>query len=72
MRNITIKSRGKSDNIEKMLKRFKRAFEESEIKHILTEKKQFLKPSVTKRRALQTAKWEQSKLDKLNKEEDGL
>ena len=72
MSNIRVKNRGKNDSIEKMLKRFKRAFQESDIRNILTEKKEYKKPSVTKRRGLQTAKWEQAKLDKLNKFNDGL
>tara|TARA_B110000858_G_C17721169_1_gene435309 strand:+ start:317 stop:535 length:219 start_codon:yes stop_codon:yes gene_type:complete len=72
MSNIRVKSRGKNDTIDRMLKRFKRAFQDSEIRNTLTHKKQYNKPSVTKRREKETAIYEQNKLDKLNKENDGL
>ena len=52
MSNIRVKNRGKNDTIDRMLKRFKRAFQDSEIRN--------------------TAIYEQTKLDKLNKENDGL
>jgi ribosomal protein S21 len=72
MSNIRVKNRGKNDTIDRMLKRFKRAFQDAEIKNILTDNKAHKKPSVTKRRDKQTAIYQQKKLDKLNKEEDGI
>lgn len=67
---------GKTDkekeiNFNKALKRWKRKFEEAEIKEELISRKEFVKPSLKKRIQKQQTVRENQKLVKLQKLEDG-
>lgn len=63
--------RKKDEPIERLIKRWKRKFEEAEIKEELISRKEFVKPSLQKRIQKQQAVRENQKLVRLKKEEDG-
>jgi small subunit ribosomal protein S21 len=63
--------RKKDEPIERLIKRWKRKFEEAEIKEELVSRKEFIKPSLQKRIQKQQAVRENQKQVKLKKEEDG-
>jgi len=48
------------ENIDKVLKRYKRKFAQTTVKNQLQSRKQYIKPSVTKRTQLQKAEYIQS------------
>lgn len=54
------------ENIDRALKRFKRKFDRTKTMRNLRERKQFTKPSVTRRREIQKAAYIQSLRDKEN------
>lgn len=64
--------RKKDEPIERLIKRWKRKFEEAEIKEELVSRKEFLKPSLQKRIQKQKAVRENQRDVKLKKEEDGV
>lgn len=51
----------KDDNIERMLKRYKRKFDRTQIMKRLREKQQYMKPSVRRRKQVEKAKYIQKK-----------
>lgn len=63
--------RKKDEPIERLIKRWKRRFEDAEIKEELVSRKEFIKPSLQKRIQKQQAVRENQKQVKLKKEEDG-
>ena len=54
------------ENIDRALKRFKRKFDRTKTMRNLRERKQFTKPSVSRRREIQKAAYIQSLRDKEN------
>ncbi|MEP0266243.1 30S ribosomal protein S21 [Dokdonia sp.] len=54
------------ENIDRALKRFKRKFDRTKTMRNLRERKQFTKPSVTRRREVQKAAYIQGLRDKEN------
>lgn len=54
------------ENIDRALKRFKRKFDRTKTMRNLRERKQFSKPSVTRRREIQKATYIQGLRDKEN------
>lgn len=63
--------RKKDEPIERLIKRWKRRFEDAEIKEELVSRKEFIKPSLQKRIQKQQTVRENQKQVKLKKEEDG-
>jgi small subunit ribosomal protein S21 len=63
--------RKKDEPIERLIKRWKRKFEEAEIKEELVSRKEFVKPSLQNRIQKQQAVRQNQKQVKLKKEEDG-
>lgn len=63
--------RKKGEDINKFIKRWKKRFEEAEIKEELISRKEFLKPSLQRRRQKQEAVRENQRQVQLKKLEDG-
>lgn len=63
--------RKKDEPIERLIKRWKKKFEEAEIKEELISRKEFVKPSLQKRIQMQKAVRENQKEVKLKKWENG-
>lgn len=63
--------RKKDEPIERLIKRWKRKFEEAEIKEELISRKEFVKPSLQKRIQKQQAVRQNQREVQLKKEEDG-
>jgi small subunit ribosomal protein S21 len=51
----------KGENIERMLKRYKRKFDRTKVLRQLRDKQQFTKPSVKRRKQLQKARYVEQK-----------
>ena len=51
----------KGENIERMLKRYKRKFDRTKVLRQLRDKQQFTKPSVKRRKELQKARYVEQK-----------
>lgn len=64
--------RKKDEPIERLIKRWKRKFEEAEIKEELVSRQEFIKPSLQNRIKKQQAVRQNQKDVKLKKEEDGV
>lgn len=56
----------KGENIERMLKRYKRKFDRTKVLRELREKQQFTKPSVKRRKQLQKARYVEKKFGNNN------
>ena len=64
-------TRRKGEDINKLIKRWKRRFDEAEIKEELISRKEFIKKSLQKRVQKQQAIRENKRQVQLKKEEDG-
>lgn len=64
-------TRRKGEDINKLIKRWKRRFDDAEIKEELISRKEFIKPSLQKRVSKQQAIRENKRQVQLKKEEDG-
>jgi len=56
----------KGENIERMLKLYKRKFDKTKVIKQLREREQFIKPSVKRRNQLQKAKYVEQKFNNLD------